>query len=292
MTLIRSLLFAPANRPEMLEKFPRYAADAFVIDLEDGTPEADKASARLALPAIVSSLRDNHLTGLLLVRTNAPRSPHADADLEVALSTDIDGIVIPKLGSVAELQQVGSALAAASCAGPGTVRPTILIGIIESIAGVINAHAIAAADPRLHALCFGAEDLIAAMGGRRTAEGLEVLYARSQVVLAAKAAGLAAIDQATVNIRDDEAFRRDAAMGRNLGYGGKICLLPRQVDLANEAFSPSDADIEESRRLVEAYETASAGGRGVIDYQGRMIDPPLLKHAQRVLALASRVQKG
>ncbi len=288
MTVVRSLLFAPGNRPELLKKFPRYAADAFVIDLEDATPEADKTRARRELPAVVGFLRDNHLKGLLLVRTNGPRSPHADADLEVALGADIDGIVIPKLSTVGELQRFGSALAAV----PPKTRPTILIGIIESIAGVINAHAIATGDPHLHALCFGAEDLIAEMGGRRTPDGLEVLYARSQVVLAARAAGLAAIDQATVNIRDDEEFRRDAAMGRNLGYGGKICLLPRQVELANEAFSPSAAEIEASRRLVEAYETAAASGRGVIDYQGRMIDPPLLKHAQTVLALASRVQKG
>ena len=296
MTFIRSLLFAPANRPELLKKFPRCAADAFVIDLEDGTPEYEKAAARHELPAIVGHLRDSRLQGLLLVRINEAASAHADADLEVALGADIDGVVIPKLGAVPELQRIGAALAAADRTGllPREERgggPLIVVGIIESIAGVMNAHAIATADPRLRALCFGAEDFIAEMGGRRTGEGLEVLYARSRVVLAATAAGVFPIDQAVVNIRDDEAYRHDAVVGRDLGYGGKICLLPRQAELANEVFSPSAAEIESSRRLVAAYEAARAQGRAVIDYEGRMIDPPLLKHAQTVLALASRVQR-
>lgn len=289
MTFIRSLLFAPANRPELLKKFPRCGADAFVIDLEDGTPETEKAAARRDLPAMVRHLRASDLNGLLLVRTNEPASPHTDADIDAALSADIDGIVIPKLGSVLDLQRFGAALSHKE-RGRGS-RPLIMVGIIEGIAGVVNAHALAAGDPHLHALCFGAEDFIAEMGGRRTAEGLEVLYSRSRVVLAAKAAGIAAIDQAMVDIRDDGSFRRDAVMGRNLGYGGKICLLPRQVELANEVFSPSAEEIERSRRLVDAYETARAKGHGVIEHEGRMIDPPLLKHAQNVLALASRVQK-
>lgn len=127
------------------------------------------------------------------------------------------------------------------------------------------------------------------IGGRRTAGGLEVLYARSQVVLAARAAGLEAIDQVVVDIRDDQQFRQDAAAGRNLGYTGKMCLLPRQVALANEVFSPTAEEVDRSRRLIEAYEATTVEGRGVMEFEGKMIDPPLLKRARAVLEIASRI---
>jgi citrate lyase subunit beta / citryl-CoA lyase len=287
--LIRSLLIAPGNRPDLLKKFPRCDADAFVIDLEDGTPEAEKAAARRELAGVVAYLRGQGLRGLLFVRTNEPSSPHTDADLGAALPLDIDGIVVPKLATQAELQRFGAAL---NGAARRAARPPVPIGSIETARGVVHAQALANGDPHLCALCFGGEDFISDMGGRRTAEGLEVLYARSQVVLAARAAGLSAIDQVVVEIRDDERFRRDSLAARNLGYGGKMCLLPRQVELANELFSPAPEEIERSQRLVAAYEVAVAEGRGVIDFEGRMIDPPLLKRARSMLELAVRLGKG
>jgi citrate lyase subunit beta/citryl-CoA lyase len=113
------------------------------------------------------------------------------------------------------------------------------------------------------------------------------LYARSRVVLAARAAGLEAVDQVFVNIRDDEAFRRDAEMGRQLGYGGKMCVVPRQMVIANEVFSPSPDEIDRSRRLIQAYEAAQAAGRGAIDFEGGMVDEPLLRRAQAIVQLAT-----
>ena len=286
--LIRSLLFAPGNQPDLLKKFPRFDADAFVIDLEDGTPEAEKAPARQQLADTVTYLRDQRLRGLLFVRTNGLSSPQIDADLEAALRADIDGLVIPKVGGAADVRRFGAALIDAERKG----RPLALVGLIESAIGVINVQAVAGADSHLRALAFGGEDFISDVGGRRTAEGLEVLYARSQVVLAAKAAGLSAIDQVVVDIRDDDQFRRDAIVGRNLGYDGKMCLRPRQVDLANEVFSPTPEEIDRSRRVIAACELAAAEGRGVIDFEGRMIDPPLLSRARAVLELASRIRGG
>jgi citrate lyase subunit beta/citryl-CoA lyase len=139
---------------------------------------------------------------------------------------------------------------------------------------------------RFSALAFGAEDFITSIGGRRTPEGLEVLYARSRVVLAAGLCGLQALDQVFTAIRDDAAFRRDAEAGRQLGYGGKLCITPRQVEMSNEVFSPSAEEIDRSRRLVHAYEAAQLDGRGVIEFEGSMVDEPLLKRARAVLELA------
>lgn len=286
--MIRSLLFAPGNRPDLLKKFPRSDADAFVIDFEDGTPEREKAAARRELPGVVSYLREQRVTGLIFVRTNEPASPHSAADIDAALETDVDGLMIPKLGAVADVQRFGRALAAAEQRGSG--RRLQLIGIIESMAGVLAAARLAASgEDHLSALCFGGEDFMTDIGGRRTAGGLEVLYARSQVVLAARAAGLEAIDQVVVDIRDDQQFRQDAEAGRNLGYTGKMCLLPRQVTLANEVFSPTAEEVDRSRRLIEAYEATRVEGRGVMEFEGKMIDPPLLKRARAVLEIASRI---
>ena len=284
--MIRSLLFAPANRPELIRKFPRYPADAVVIDLEDGTPEGEKATARRELASAVTDLRGQGLRGLLLVRTNGLLTSHAVADIGAALDAGVDGLVVPKLATLSQLRDVGATLSAAERRDE---RRYVLLGLIETMDGVINAEALASGDPHLRALAFGGEDFISDIGGQRTPEGLEVLYARSRVVLAARTAGLAAIDQVVIDIRDDERFRQDARQGRNLGYTGKMCLLPRQVELANEVFSPTLEEIEWSRRLWAAYEVAQAEGRGVIEFEDRMVDAPLLKRAKAVLEFASRV---
>jgi len=285
MNLIRSFLFAPANQPDRLKKFLRIAADCFVIDLEDGTPEAEKEAARAALPEIVAYLRQESLKGLLFVRVNEPRSPHLKADLRAAFAADIDGIVVPKIEELDELQPIASALTMAQL---GSARELSIIGGIESMRGVINALELARV-ANLSALYFGAEDYITDIDGRRTVEGHEVLYARSQTVLAAKAAGIQALDQAVVEIRDEQRYRDCGAQGRNLGYGGKICLLPRQVEMANELFSPAASDIERSRRLIAASEAASLEGQGAIEFEGRMVDGPLLKRAQSIVAFADRL---
>jgi citrate lyase subunit beta/citryl-CoA lyase len=285
--MLRSLLFAPGNRPDLLKKFPRSDADAYIIDFEDGTPQSEKTAARSELPGVVAYLREQQVAGLIFVRTNDPTSPHTAADIDAALHTDIDGLMIPKLATVADLRRFGQALTEQEQRGSG--RRRLLIGLIESMPGVMAAAQLAASgDQHLCALCFGGEDFITDIGGRRTAGGLEVLYARSQVVLAARSAGLEAIDQVVVDIRDDQQFREDAVAGRNLGYTGKMCLLPRQVTLANEVFSPTAEEIDRSRRLIEAYEAAGVEGRGVTEFEGLMIDPPLLKRARAVLAVASR----
>jgi citrate lyase subunit beta/citryl-CoA lyase len=279
MRPIRSLLFAPGNRPDLIGKFPRYPADAVAIDLEDAVPEAEKDDARRALPAIVASLRAGNLKAPLFVRTNGPGSRHAKEDLAAALDLAIDGIMMPKLESVADLDEFASAIRRCG-------RDVQLLGVIETARGVVNAETLAAHHSPLTGLAFGAEDFITDLGGLRTPEGLEVLYARSRIVLAARAAGLQALDQVFVSLRDDDAFRRDAEMGRRLGFSGKMCITPRQVEAANLVFSPSAEDIERARRLLEAYESAKGGGRGVFEFEGAMVDEPILKRARGILELA------
>ena len=285
--LIRSLFFAPANRADLIARLPRTPADCYVIDLEDGTPEADKASARQQVAAHVAALRSAGVQGLVAVRVNEPGSAHHAADLQAAWTSGADGVVVPKPGCAADLQP---AIDAAQQAGRlDSAQPTgFLLAGIETMDGVAHAHAVCSAHPLVAAAYFGAEDYISDIGGRRTAGGAEVLYARSQVVLAARRAGITAIDQAVIEIRDDERFQEDAERGRDLGYTGKICLLPRQVELAHAAYSPSAEEVAFCQRLIHVYEEAMARGLGTIDFEGRMVDGPLLKRAQQVVRLAPR----
>ncbi|QDO97116.1 CoA ester lyase [Ferrovibrio terrae] len=287
--MIRSLFFAPANRHDLLTKFPRFRADCYAIDLEDGTPEGDKDSARARLDEAVRMLRGVSLQGRLYVRVNEASSKHYIRDIEAAVLCDIDGLIVPKLESRDQLFPVDHAITRAEAAQTGRRRIEIMAGI-ESMRGVIDAVALCAAHPRITSAFFGAEDFASDIGARRTRTGDEVLYARSQVVLAAKAARIIAIDQAVVEIRDDEQFRRDAEKGRDLGYEGKICVVPRQVELSNEIYAPTADEIAHARELVAVYQDAMQRGIGTIDFKGHMIDGPLLKRAEAVLELARQLE--
>lgn len=275
--LLRSLLFAPANRLELLAKFPKLRADGYAPDLEDGTPPSERPAARATLAEGVRAARGDRRDAKVFVRVNAAETSDFAMDVEAVRGSGADGIVLPKAESPADVAALG-----------GSVP---VIAGIESVRGVVHAQSIASA-PGVVAVYFGAEDFAADIGGRRTPDGLEVLYARSQVVLAAKAARVKALDQVVINIRDDEAFRRDAVAGRNLGYDGKMCLLPRQVVLAHEVFAPSASEIDHAGRLVAAYEAAQARGAGTIDFEGQMIDPPILKAAEAILAAAAAASRA
>lgn len=281
--MIRSLFFAPGNRPDLVVKFPRFGADCCVIDLEDGTPPGEKARAREMLRDTVAQVRAAGLRGMLTVRVNVPASPHYLADLEAAFACDVDGVVIPKLEDVEQAFPAVHWIRRLDAEAPRS-RPRTIVGGIESVLGVLKAAELCARTPHMDSVYFGAEDYAADIGGRRTPRGDEVYTARSMVVMAARAHGIAALDQAVVDIRNDALFLEDAARGRDLGYEGKICVTPGQVKLSHQAFSPTAAERDYAQRLVAAYEDATARGIGTIDFEGRMIDGPLLKRAQAVLA--------
>jgi citrate lyase subunit beta/citryl-CoA lyase len=161
----------------------------------------------------------------------------------------------------------------------------VVVAGLETAAGVARAEAVLAHD-RVLAGYFGAEDFIADMGGVRTAEGTEVLYARSAVALAARLTGTLALDQVVTDLRDEDRFRADAGVGRSLGYRGKLCIHPAQVAWSHESFSPSEAELDRARRLLDAYEQAKAAGSAAIAFEGQMVDEPLARQAQALLDAA------
>lgn len=274
---LRSLLFAPAVRPDMIPKLPGTGADAVVIDCEDATPPLAKAEgrahARELAPRIAGEGRQ------IFVRVNAVPSPWFEDDVREGLCPELAGIVVPKLESLEQMEVVARALAAA-----GHAELPVLAGL-ETALGVADARPLLA-HPKVIAAYFGAEDFIADMGGVRTEGSQEVLYARSHVALAGRLAGVPCLDQVVTDFKNDALFEREIAEAKAIGYQGKLCIHPRQVGLANAGFVPSEEEIDFARRLLEAYERESAAGVGAISFEGQMVDEPLAARARQVLAAA------
>lgn len=276
----RSLLFAPANRPELTAKLPRSGPDAVVLDLEDAVPEAAKDEARALAHATGPVLADLDAGPAVLVRVNGTRTPWFEADLDGALAEGVAAVVVPKLESAEEAASVRSALDERGWSSVG------LVAGIETALGVAEARAVLAAGPSV--AYFGAEDFVADMGGVRTAGNAEVAYARAQVALAARLAGVQVLDMVVADFADTDRFTTEAAEARALGYTGKLCIHPGQVPLANAAFVPSAEEVDRARRLLVAYDEAVAAGVAAIAFEGQMVDEPLARRARQVLAATIR----
>jgi citrate lyase subunit beta / citryl-CoA lyase len=259
----RSLLFVPGGRAEIIAKAPRSGPDAIVVDLEDAVAADDKDAARRTA---TENLPD--VEALVLVRVNGPETPWYDDDVAAVAATSA-GVVLPKYEDRAQLRALRDVV--------GPDRP-VIVGL-ETVRGVARCRDLLA-DGGVLAAYFGAEDFIASVGGRRTASSHEVLFARSEVLLAARLGGVGALDQTVVNVRDTELCRTDAAAGRDLGYDGKICIHPAQVEIAHEVFTPSEAEVDHARKVVEA----GRSGVGVVD--GEMVDDVHLRMAAATLQRA------
>jgi citrate lyase subunit beta/citryl-CoA lyase len=275
---IRNLLFAPASRPDVLRKLPRSAPDAVALDLEDAVPPDDKPAAREHARGVGAELAAGHREIAVYVRVNPVATEWFADDVRHGLHHSITGVIVPKLESPEQLGAVADALAAA-----GLDQLHVLAGI-ESALGVDRVRELLV--PPVAVAYFGAEDFVADMGGVRTQASTEVLYARSRVALASRIAGVPALDQVVTGLDDDDRFLTDAAVGRALGYRGKLCIHPAQVALARRAFTPSPEDVERALRLVAAYEATVASGQAALAFEGQMVDEALARHARAVIAAA------
>ena len=279
---VRSMLFVPGIRQDRFAKAMKAGADAVVFDLEDGVEAGRKPEAR----ALVSEFLATPGAGVLrLVRFNAVQTPDGEADVECFSGTQgYDGVLLPKIDNAGAAELVARAFA--QRAPSGTVPPLLLL--LETPRAILRAAEIAAADAPIAALLFGAEDFTASLAVERTIDGEELLFARAQIAIAAASAGAEAIDAVCTDLNDADSLRRDCQRARALGFRGKMAIHPRQVDVINEAFTPSAADVDRARRLIDTYETARAAGHGVTTMDGRMVELPIVERARRTLALAER----
>jgi len=264
----------------------RLNPDTVILDLEDGVDVSQKETARQAVVAALADLDFGHTERL--VRINAPDTPFFTADLEAMASTDVVGIVIPKVESAAQLHSIDKVLSALEQATPaGSIR---LFALIETTLGLMNIREIARGCERLDGLFFGAEDLAADLGVSRSQDGWETFHGRNVVVTAAAAYGLWAIDTIFTGVAGDPKdiadLEEDALFARQLGYDGKMAIHPNQIEVIQRVFSPTAEDIARARQLLEAYRVHQAAGTGVFTLNGRMVDKPVVRSAQQILERA------
>ena len=288
MPLLRSLIFVPGNRPNMLQRALSFNADILMVDLEDSVPPAEKSAARDLAAQWIPQL---HQAGRrVMVRVNSLDTGLTRDELAALISPDLYGISVGKTDSAPDLRQIESILAPlekASGIPPDQIK---LIPWIESAKALVNVHSIAAALPRTIALAFGAEDYTNDMGIHRTDAGPEVHHPRAAIAIAARAAGLAALDSPYVAFRNPQGLHQDAATARQLGYTGKFAIHPDQIAPINAAFSPSPEEIAHAQRIMAAWHVAAAAGRGSLALDGKMVDIPVVKRAQTLLNLAESIK--
>jgi citrate lyase subunit beta/citryl-CoA lyase len=266
VSTLRSLLFAPAAEERKLRQALEAGADGVIADLEDGTAPAEKEAARAIVAAVFA---EDDPRCARIVRVNAADTEWFAGDLELVARLAVDFVMLPKA--------TPQAVAALGSGG----RP--VLAIVETAAGLRVAYETGSTD-RVTALVLGTHDLGAELRTTSRPDGLEILYARSKVVTDSAAAGLRSpFDTVYLDTRDTEGLEREAALARSLGFGGKVCIHPAQVETINRVFTPSEAELEWARRVLEAYREALREGRGAVALDGKMVDMPIVKRAERLL---------
>jgi citrate lyase subunit beta/citryl-CoA lyase len=282
----RSFLFAPGNRPRMVQKVITFGADAIILDLEDAVPIADKAATRGAIKDALLSYPQAH-SGKTYVRVNSLDTGLTADDMRGVLCRALDGIILPKVESAEELRRgdaLISEMEAAQGLSPGHID---LIPIIETARGFLNAQAIASAGTRVRRLAFGAGDFTFDLGVNWFGDCPAIMLPRMLLPIISRAAGLEPpFDTVYQDIRDLEGLRQETETAKALGFQGKMCIYPAQVAVVNEVFSPTTAEIVYAQKVLAAFDAAEAQGQASCTVDGKMIDYPLAERAKRVLAVA------
>ena len=288
----RSWLFVPGNRDRMIAKAASVGADVVMFDLEDSVPPEEKANAlgkvsrHLARQPTSSTRGDTKPAAF--VRVNRAEGEGLAAQLGPVVRGGLVGICIPKVESPSDIATVSDMLTefelkASLPAGSIWVQP-----IIETAIGLLHAEQIAGCDTRVLALAFGAEDFALDMGIDRLDAAAELDQARWHVSVAARAAGVLAVDCVYPRIDDEDGLIQETTRAKQMGYQGKLIIHPRQIEAVHSAFAPTRREIEDAQHTVEAYEAARLEGKGVTALDGRMIDEPVVERARRLLAAAER----
>ena len=286
----RSMLFLPGNNPNMLINGNCLGADAVIFDLEDAVSPDEKDAARIL---VRNTMRYMDFRGCeIIVRINSIDTPYWKKDIDAILPYEPGLILLPKTGSAADVLEADAYLSQVEEA-LGLEKNTVgLMPLIETALGVENAFLIASATKRVKALFLGAEDLTADLQCKRTKEGREIEYARTRLVMAARAAGVEVYDTPFTDVNDDEGIVMDAAFAKSLGFSGKASISPRHVEVINRVFSPTLAEIDYAYEVMEAITLAKQQGKGAIALHGKMIDAPIVMRAQRTIAMAEELGLG
>ena len=277
----RSRLYLPGNQAKLMLNAGIHQPDAIILDLEDSVVRSEKDSARLIVRNALRHL--NFFGAERMVRIN--QGGTGLKDLEAVIPHNVHLILVPKVEEESQLTEVEEKIQSV-CKNCNRKEPVYLMPILESATGILNSLEIAKASKNNVAIAIGLEDYTADIGVERTNKGRESLFARSQVVNAARSAGIQAIDTVFSDVNDEDALRESVREAKELGFDGKGCIHPRQIKPIHDEFSPTESEIKKAKIIVMAFHQAEAKGLGVVSLGSKMIDPPVVKRAQNTISLA------
>ena len=276
-------MFIPGNNPSMMQDAYIYHPDSIMLDLEDSVTMAEKDAARMLVHNALKTIDYGNIERV--VRINPLNTPYGKKDVEAVVKGGVDVIRMPKTETADEVREVEAEIERVE-KELGCVGRTQIMAAIESALGIVNAYDIATASKRMMGIALGAEDYSANLKTQRTKEGTELQLARETIVVAARAAGMDALDTVFSNLNDMEAFRNEVELIKRMGFDGKSIINPRQIEIINEVFAPKEKDIEKARTILAAIKEAAEKGSGVIAVNGKMVDRPVVIRAQRTIDLA------
>lgn len=279
------MMYVPGSNPSMISDANIYGADSIMFDLEDSISLLEKDSARLLVYNAVKSM--DYSDTEIVVRINGIDTPYGHSDIEAMVRAGVDVIRLPKTETADDVLSVERIIEKVENKIGRTIGSTKMMGAIESPLGVINAFQIAASTSRLIGIALGAEDFVTNMKTKRSPEGIELLYARSQILIAARAAGIYALDTVYSDVNNEEGFRREIEHIKQLGFDGKSIINPRQIAPVHEIFTPTEKEIKHAKEVIYSIREAEEKGLGVISLNGKMIDKPIVERAERILELAN-----
>ncbi len=286
------MMFVPGNNPGMMADAHIYGPDSIMLDLEDSVTMAEKDAARLLVYNALKTI--DYGSTEMVVRINPLNTPYGKKDVEAVVKAGVHVIRMPKTETADEVRELEAEILKVE-QEIGRVGETRIMAAIESALGIVNAYAIATASPRMMGIALGAEDYSANLKTNdysanlktnRTPGGAELLLAREQIVVAARAAGICCFDTVYSNLDDMETFRKEVELIKTLGFDGKSIINPRQIEVVNSVFTPTEKEITKARAVVAAIKEAQAKGSGVISLNGKMVDRPVVLRAERTIALA------
>jgi len=282
--LMRTSLYAGGTSPVKMIQAGFYNEDCIVYDLEDSVPVGEKDAARLLVYNAVKYQRPKNK--YILIRVNGIYSEYLDEDLEASVRAQPNAIRIPKVEYPEEVIRIDETITAIEKKAGLPVGGIELWCNIESYLGLLNAEAIAKSSPRVAAMALGAEDFTASMNAQRTKSGWEIFHARNMILMACRAAGISAQDAVFSDINDPDGLEADLQMTRILGFDGKTCVHPRQIDAVNACFTPSEKELRHAQRVLVALAEAERSHTGVCTLDGGMVDKPMELRARATLAKA------
>lgn len=287
MTVLRSMMFVPGYKEKFLTSAINCKADALILDIEDSVPFGYKDEARIN---IKNFLDKNAFSRDVYIRVNSFDSGLLSRDLEVAINENTTGIMFPKVNNERDIYYFDKMLTQIEMDRGWEIGKIKMCPLIETGAAILNALEIATASDRLSAIAFGGEDYLTDLDGLHKEHGTSLLVPRSLIVIAARTAGIEVLDTPYLNVKDIVGLRKELSLAKELGFSGALLLHPGQIDPANEIFSPSQTEIENALRLIDAIEKSKKTGSAVTLIDGQLVGPPMLKRAEKIITKYNKLK--